>query len=111
MHLSQHPVVDWPAEFDHMIKGAQIAHGREGHRYCRIDLDVDRDTLHRLNEFEAHARHRCVRLKPADSAECLLGEMNPLVGLGEPSDPTRHIGKVRVSFHDLREDDGATVHG
>jgi hypothetical protein len=41
----------------------------------------------------------------ADRAEeCLVGEMNPLVGLGAAADPTRHIGKVRISFHDVQDD-------
>jgi hypothetical protein len=109
MMISQHPVIEWPAEFDQMIKGVQMAHGREGHRYCRIDLDVDRDTLRHLNEFQAHARHRRVRLRPAGSPHCLIGEMNPVIGLGAASDPARHIAKIRISFHDLQEDDCATV--
>jgi hypothetical protein len=33
-----------------------------------------------------------------------VGEMNPLIGLGTASDPIRHIGKVRISFHDLQDD-------
>jgi hypothetical protein len=46
-----------------------------------------------------------VRLRLADSAEeCLVGEMNPLVGLGAAADPIQHIGKVRISFHDIQED-------
>jgi hypothetical protein len=46
-----------------------------------------------------------VRLRLADSAEeCLVGEMNPLVGLGAAADPSQHIGKVRISFHDVQDD-------
>jgi hypothetical protein len=33
-----------------------------------------------------------------------VGEMNPLVGLGAADDPTQHIGKVRISFHDVQDD-------
>jgi hypothetical protein len=58
-----------------------------------------------LNDFEARVRHRQVRLRLADNAEkCLLGEMNPLVGLGAAADPSQHIGKVRISFHDVQDD-------
>jgi hypothetical protein len=83
----------------------QIATGTDGQRYGRIDIDVDRETLFLINDFEARARHRQVRLRLADNAEeCLVGEMNPLVGLGAADDPTQHIGKVRISFHDVQED-------
>jgi|SoiMethySBSTD1v2_1073268.scaffolds.fasta_scaffold2249224_2 hypothetical protein len=105
---SQPPIVEWPAEFNHLIKGMQVAHGKDDHRYCRIDVDVDRELLLHLNQFEAHARHRRVRLRPAEGPECLVGEMNPIVGLGSASDPERHVGRVRLSFHDLQEDDCAT---
>ncbi|MBB3021348.1 hypothetical protein FHR70_004444 [Microvirga lupini] len=40
----------------------------------------------------------------ADDAACLVGEMNVLVGLGAAADATGHIGRIRISFHDLRDD-------
>jgi hypothetical protein len=84
MPLSQNPIVEWPAELHHLLQGMQIATGTDSQRYGRIDIDVDRETLFLLNDFEARVRHRQVRLRLADNAEkCLLGEMNPLVGLGQ----------------------------
>jgi hypothetical protein len=105
MPLGQSPIVEWPAEFHHLLQGMQIATAANGQRYGRIDTDVDRETLFLLNDFEARVRHRQVRLRLADRAEeCLVGEMNPLVGLGAAADPTQHIGKVRISFHDVQND-------
>jgi hypothetical protein len=104
MPLSQNPIVEWPTELQHLLHGIQIATGVNGERYGRIDIDVDPEILLLLNEFEARVRHRQVRLRRADSAVCLVGEMNVLVGLGAADDPTRHIGKVRISFHDIQDD-------
>jgi hypothetical protein len=105
MPLTQNPIVEWPAELRHLVQGMQIAPGADGNRYGRIDIDVDRETLFLINDFEARVRHRQVRLRLTDSAEeCLAGEMNPLVGLGAAADPTQHIGKVRISFHDVQDD-------
>jgi hypothetical protein len=103
--LTQSPIVEWPAEFCYLLKGAEVAVGHEGKRYCRIDADVDSETLLHIHEFESRVRHRQVRLRPEGDGECVVGEMNPLIGLGAPADPTRHIGKVRISFHDLQGDD------
>ena len=104
MPLSQNLIVEWPAEFQHLLQGMQIAIRADGNRYGRIDIDIDRETLFLINEFEARVRHRQVRLRRADSAECLVGEMNPVVGLGAADDPAQHIGKVRISFHDVHDD-------
>jgi hypothetical protein len=30
--------------------------------------------------------------------------MNPSVGFGAAVNPTQHIGKVRISFHDVQDD-------
>jgi hypothetical protein len=103
MPLSQNPVVDWPTDLQPLLRDMQIITGLDGQRYGRIDIDVDRETLFLLNEFEARVRHRQVRIRPADSAECLVGEMNVLVGLGAAADPARHVGKIRISFHDLQD--------
>jgi hypothetical protein len=98
-------IVDWPTELDHLVQSAAIAPSRDGKHCCRIDVDVDRETLLLLNEFEARVRHRQVQLRPAaNSTLCVVGEMNSLIGLGAASDPTRHVGKVRISFHDLQGD-------
>jgi len=106
MPLQHVPVVNWPTELDHLLAGAQIATGSEGKRYCLIDADVDARTLLAIHNFEARVRRRHrVQLRLAGSAECMIGEMNPSFGLGAPSDPTRHITKVRISFHDLQAGD------
>jgi hypothetical protein len=31
--------------------------------------------------------------------------MNTIIGLGPASDSTHHVGKIRISFHDLEWDD------
>jgi hypothetical protein len=98
MPLSQNPIVEWPAEFLHLLRGMQIAAGADGHRYGRIDIDVDPETLFLLNDFEARVRHRQVRLRLADGAECLVGETNPLVG---PRGRGRSSSAYRQSPHQL----------
>lgn len=104
MPLSQNPIVEWPTGLYPLLQDLQITTPAEGQRYGHIDIDVDSETLFLLNDFEARVRHRQVRLRLANSTVCLVGEMNVLVGLGESADPTRHIGKVRVSFHDIQDD-------
>jgi hypothetical protein len=105
MPLSQNPIVEWPADLYHLLQGLQIAIGANGSRYGRLDVDVDRETLFLINDFEARVRQRRVRLRLTDNPEeCLVGEMNPLVGLGAAADPTQHIGKVRISFHNIQDD-------
>src|SRR5215213_10690321 len=101
MPLSQNPIVEWPAELHHLLQGMQIATGADGSRYGRIDIDIDPETLFLLNDFEARVRHRQVRIRSADSARCLIGEMNALVGLGAAAQPAKHATSVRISFHDL----------
>src|SRR4051812_36356750 len=104
MPLSQNPIVEWPPELSHLLEGIQIATDQDGKRYGCIDIDVDRETLFLLNDFEARVRYRQVRLRPAGPDDGLVGEMNVLVGLGAATDPTRHTGRVRISFHDLLDD-------
>jgi hypothetical protein len=98
-------IVEWPAGLDHVIADLRIATGADGKRYGRIDIDVDAETLLVLNEFEARARHRQVRLRLAGHADCVRGEMNTLVGLGASSEPGSRGSRVRISFHDLQGDD------
>jgi hypothetical protein len=105
MPLTQNPIVEWPKEFRHLLAHIQVATGGDGKRYGHIDIDIDPETLFLLNDFEARVRHRQVRLRLADSAGCLVGEMNVLVGLGAAVDPTRHASRIRISFHDLLDDD------
>jgi hypothetical protein len=104
MPLSLNPIVEWPTNLYPLLQDLQITTHAEGRRCGKADIDVDAETLFLLNDFEARARHRRVRLRSANSTECLVGEMNVLVGLGESADPTRHIGKVRISFHDIQDD-------
>jgi hypothetical protein len=63
---------------------------------------VDAQTLLALHEFEAHLRRRPVQLRLAGSAECITGEMNPTFSVGAPSDRSRYIARMRVSFYDLQ---------
>jgi hypothetical protein len=104
MPQSQNPIVEWPTEVHHLLQGLEIAPTANGSRNGHIDIDVDRETLVLLNEFETRVRHRQVRLRLSDSDKCLVGEMNVLVGLGAATDPAQHIGKVRISFHDIQDD-------
>jgi hypothetical protein len=104
MPLSQNPTVEWPTERRHLLQGLQITTGSNGTRYSHLDLDVDSETLFMLNDFEARVLHRQVRLRLADDAACFGGEMNVLVGLGAAADPTRHVGRIRISFHDIQDD-------
>jgi hypothetical protein len=39
----------------------------------------------------------------AENGGCVIGEMNSSFSLGAPSDPSRHITKLRLSFHDLQD--------
>jgi hypothetical protein len=100
-----HNAIEWPAALQHVISDVPIAPGADGKPCFRTDVDVNNETLLLLNEFEARARHRQVRLRPSGRADCFVGEMNTVIGLGPPSDPTRHVGRVRISFHDLKGDD------
>ena len=97
--------IEWPPNLKHVISEVPAAVGADGKPCLRLDVDVDGDTLLLLNEFEARARHRQVRLRPAGRADCVVGEMNTLIGLGPAADPKRHVGKVRISFHALELDD------
>jgi hypothetical protein len=105
MPLTQNPIVEWPPELQHLLTGIEVAAGGDGKRYGRIDLDIDPETLFHLNDFEARVRHRQVRIRTADSTLCLVGEMNALVGLGAATEPAKHGSRVRISFHDLLDDD------
>jgi hypothetical protein len=105
MPLTQNPIVEWPKELQYLLSGIEVATGGDGKRYGRIDIDIDPETLFHLNDFEARVRHRQVRLRSANSAECLVGEMNVLVGLGAAADPGHCVSRIRISFHDLLDDD------
>ena len=103
MPLRHAPVVEWPAVLAPLLQGAQIISSSDGKRVCRIDADVDAQTLLVLHEFEAHLRRRPVQLRLAGSAECTTGEMNPTFSVGAPSDRSRYVAKMRVSFYDLQD--------
>jgi hypothetical protein len=105
MPYSSTPIIEWPSQLSYLLEGAQITSAPDGRRFCRIDVDIaDPKLLFLLNDFEAHSRQNKVRLRLAGSDECIVGEMNPLLGMGAASDPTRGIGRVRISFHDMRAD-------
>lgn len=94
------PAVEWPARLKHLVEGVQITPGVQGQGCCRIDTDVDEETLRLLNELEAHARHRQVQIPLSDGSGCLRGEMNTLIGLGRASAPGK-LTRVRISLHDV----------
>ena len=94
------PPVEWPKTLTPLIQDIAVAPGPDGKGCCRIDVDVDAETLRLLNEFEAHARHRQVQIPLSDGSSCIRGEMNTLIGLGKASDPTK-ASRVRISFHDV----------
>jgi hypothetical protein len=95
--------VEWPPALDPLIQGITVALGHNK-GCCRIDVDVDAQTLLLRNLFEAHARHRQVQILLADGSGCIRGEMNTLVGLGRASDPTK-ISNVRISFNKISTGD------
>ena len=103
MPLRHAPVVEWPAALAPLLQEAQIISSSDGKRVCRIDVDVDAQTLLALHEFEAHLRRRLVQLRLAEGAGCMTGEMNPTFSLGAPSDRSRHMAKMRLSFYDLQD--------
>jgi hypothetical protein len=103
MPLRHTPVVEWPAALGPLLQEAQITSCHDGKRVCRIAVDVDAQTLLVLHEFEAHLRRRPVQLRLAGSAECVTGEMNTSFSLGAPSDLSRHLVKMRLSFYDLQD--------
>ncbi len=103
MPLRHAPVIEWPGALAPLLQEAQITSTSEGKRVCRIDVDVDARTLLALHEFESHLRRRAVQLRFPESAECITGEMNPTFSLGAPSDRSRHMAKMRLSFYDLQD--------
>ena len=103
MPLRHTPVVEWPEALAPLLQEAQITSCHDGKRVCRIDVDVDARTLLTLHEFEAHLRRRPVQLRLPGSAECVTGDMNTSFSLGAPSDRSRHLVKMRLSFYDLHD--------
>jgi hypothetical protein len=103
MQLRHVPVVEWPAALAPLLQGAQITSSSDGKRVCRIDVDVDAQTLLTLHEFDAHLRRRLVQLRLPADAECMTGEMDASFSLGAPSDRSRCIAKMRLSFYDLQD--------
>jgi hypothetical protein len=97
--------IDWPEKLDHLVRKIELIPGHNGTSCCRLDVDVDPETTLLLNEFEAHARQRQVRIKLPDGSGCLRGEMNTLLGLGGASGGDRKFARVRISLHNVVSDD------
>jgi hypothetical protein len=97
--------IDWPENLKPVVHNITVIPAANGRGCCRLDVDVDAETLTLLNHFETHARHRQVRIWLPDGSGCLRGEMNTIIGLGSPSDSSRAVAKVRISLHDVDEDD------
>jgi hypothetical protein len=102
MPFGQMSVVEWPLALAALLQAAEITSDSDGKLVCRIDVDVDAETLRTIHEFEAHLRRRSVQLRLAEGAECMTGEMNPSFSIGAPTDRDRSIVKLRLSFHDLQ---------
>ncbi len=103
MPLRHAPIVEWPTMLAPLLHEVQITTGSDGKRICRLDVEVDAETLLAIHEFEAHLRRCPVQLRLAENGGCVIGEMNSSFSLGAPSDPIRHIAKLRLSFHDLQD--------
>ena len=86
------PSVDWPVRLKHFVIKLQIISDHTDKKCCRMDIEVDAETLRLLNEFETHARHRQVQIPLADGAGCIRGE--------KASDPAKS-SRVRISLHDV----------
>ena len=110
MPLTQNPVVEWPKELHHLLAGIQVETDGNGRRCGYIDIDIHHETIFLLNDFEARVRHRQVRLRPAGKTGCLVGEMNVLVGLGAAAGPDSYTSRIRISFHDLLDDNSVDCH-
>ena len=95
--------VEWPHKLQHLVEDLPLSDGQNGSSYSRIDVDVDAETLFILNELEARARHRKVEIPLPDGSGCLTGEMNTVIGLGGPAEPSGHVARVRISFHDVEK--------
>jgi hypothetical protein len=93
------PTHPWPAEFAELLSDLHPNPDQPG---CyAVEVDVSAEQLKGLALLEATARHRGVRLMQPGQSRALVGEMNPLVGLGAPADPAHHVARVRISFHDV----------
>lgn len=95
--------VEWPHKLQHLVDDLPLLECQNGKSCSRIDIDVDADTLFVLNELEARARHRKVEIPLPDGSGCLTGEMNTIIGLGAPADPSGHVARVRISFHNVEK--------
>ena len=54
--------IDWPETLMPLVHQITVIPASNGKGCCRWDVDVDAETLTLLNHFEAHARHRQVRI-------------------------------------------------
>ncbi len=95
--------VEWPHKLQHLVEDLPLLEGHNGSSCSRIDVDVDAETLFILNELEARARHRKIEIPLPDGSGCLTGEMNTIIGLGGPAEPSGHVARVRISFHDVEK--------
>jgi hypothetical protein len=95
--------VEWPRKLQPLVADMPLLEGQNGRYWSRIDVDVDAETLFILNELEARARHRKVEIPLPVGSGCLTGEMNTIIGLGSPNKPAGHVGRVRISFHNVEK--------
>jgi hypothetical protein len=87
----------WPLALEPLLAGLERRADRASCWFA--DVDVSEAQLSQLHLFEVAARHRGVCFHAPQEPEVLVGEMNPLIGLGAPTDPSRHAARVRISFY------------
>ena len=98
------PALDWPDNLASLVGEIRLIPGREGKNCCRLDVEVDPETITLLNQFEAQARHRQVRIWLPGNSGCLRGSMNTIIGLGASRGPAE-AARVRISFYNVSADD------
>ncbi len=87
----------WPRQFEHLLEGVSAC-PRVAGCWC-VDVVLSETEIKELNLFEGSARHRQVCFRLPGEQELVTGQMNPPLGLGAPTDPSRGVARVRISFH------------
>ena len=89
-------------QFAHLLKGLLACPRPSG---CwSVEVDLSETEIKELNLFEGSARHRNVCFRLPGEQELVTGQMNPLLGLGAPMDPSRGVARVRISFHGVDDE-------
>ncbi|MDJ1160240.1 hypothetical protein QNA08_18665 [Chelatococcus sp. SYSU_G07232] len=87
----------WPPDLHHLLAGLQKAPtGTPGCYWAEVD--VSEQELLALQLFETAARHDRVLLPSGEDGIEHRATMEPIIGLGEPHEPARHVARVRICF-------------